>query len=205
MLLYYIKYVVVRQDQSDWIMLVIFGTAIVTLPVWNWASRHWNKRWAYVGGIAFWAVVQVVMVTLGPATPMPVLFTLSAMAGLGVSVAHVLPAAMMPDAIEWDELRTGERHEGMFYGLVTLAQKVATSLVLPVVLLILDASGYVPNAAQQSPRALTGIRMLTGPIPAVLLCVGILFALLYPLGRDQHAELRRAVEARRAPNPEEVR
>ena len=205
MLLYYIKYVVVRQDQSDWIMLVIFGTAIVTLPVWNWASRHWNKRWAYVGGIAFWAVVQVVMVTLGPATPMPILFVLSAMAGLGVSVAHVLPAAMMPDAIEWDELRTGERHEGMFYGLVTLAQKIATSLVLPVVLLILDASGYVPNAAQQSRRALNGIRMLTGPIPAVLLCVGILFALLYPLGRDQHAELRRAVEARRAPNPEEVR
>ena len=91
----------------------------------------------------------------------------------------------------------------MFYSLVTLVQKVATSLALPLALLLLDATGYVPNAAQQPPSAVTGIRILAGPIPAALLCLGIMFALLYPLSRERHAALRRDLDARRVQRNEE--
>jgi Na+/melibiose symporter-like transporter len=37
-----------------------------------------------------------------------------------------------------------------------------------------------------------------GPIPAALLCVGILFALRYPLTREQYAQVTEELEARRA-------
>jgi GPH family glycoside/pentoside/hexuronide:cation symporter len=83
-------------------------------------------------------------------------------------------------------------------------QKVATSIALPLALLLLDATGYVPNAAQQSPSALMGIRVLAGPIPAVLLCIGIVFALLYPLSRERHAEVRQELERRRVRHVEEA-
>jgi GPH family glycoside/pentoside/hexuronide:cation symporter len=202
-LLYFIKYCVQRESQSDLIMLVIFGVAIVALPLWNWVSERWGKRWAYVLGIAFWAVVQIVIITLTPETPLWVLFGLSAMAGIGVSAAHVIPWAMIPDAIEWDELQTGERHEGMFYSLTTLTQKIATSAALPLALLLLDATGYVANAAQQPASAVMGIRLLIGPIPAVLLCGGIVFAIVYPLDRDQHSNAVRELEQRRAARAEE--
>jgi Na+/melibiose symporter-like transporter len=43
-----------------------------------------------------------------------------------------------------------------------------------------------------------GIRIAVGPIPAALLCIGILFAALYPLNRQQHSDLRAELEARRA-------
>lgn len=198
MLLYFIKYAVDRESQSDLIMLVIFGVAILALPIWNWISERWNKRWAYVIGIAFWAVVQIVIITLNPSTKLWLLLGLSAMAGIGVSAAHVIPWAIIPDAIEWDELQTGERHEGMFYSLVTLMQKVATSAALPLALLLLDATGYVANAEQQPASAVMGIRVLVGPIPAVLMCAGIAFAILYPLSREQHAEAVRELEQRRA-------
>ena len=46
-LLYFIKYVVQREDQSDLIMATIFVTAMIVLPFWEWASRRWNKRLAY--------------------------------------------------------------------------------------------------------------------------------------------------------------
>jgi len=196
-LLYFIKYCIEREARSDLIMLVIFGVAILALPLWNWASRHWNKRWAYVVGIAFWAVVQLVIVTLTPATGLGLILFLCALAGIGVSAAHIIPWAIIPDAVEWDELQTGERHEGMFYSLVVLMQKVATSIALPLALLLLGSSGYEPNAAQQPPAALTAIRVLAGPIPAALLCAGILFAALYPLSRERHAEVRRELARRR--------
>jgi GPH family glycoside/pentoside/hexuronide:cation symporter len=202
-LLFLIKYVIQREAQSDLFMLTIFAVAIAALPLWQWISRHLNKRWAYTVGIAFWAVVQIVIVSLNHETPLPVIFVLCGLAGIGVSAAHVLPWAMIPDAIEWDELETGKRHEGMFYSLVTLVQKVATSVALPLGLLLLGAMGYVPNAAQQPASAVTGIRILAGPIPAALLCLGIVFALFYPLSRERHAALRRDLDARRAQLDEE--
>ena len=41
-------------------------------------------------------------------------------------------------------------------------------------------------------------------IPAVLLCAGIAFAIFYPLDREQHAEVRRAIADRQAQRREEA-
>lgn len=203
-LLFFIKYVVQREAQNDLIMATIFVTAILALPLWNWASARWNKRWAYVAGISFWAVVQVALITLGPATPLSLLLLMCVLAGIGVAAAHVLSWSILPDAIEWGEMQTGERHEGMFYSLVMLMHKVSASLAVPAVGLILQFTNYMPNAAQQPSSALMGIRIVIGPIPALLLCAGILFAILYPLGREEYTRLVRELESRRLRTGKEV-
>jgi GPH family glycoside/pentoside/hexuronide:cation symporter len=203
-LLYFIKYIAQREPQSDLIMAVIFVTGILALPFWEWASRHWDKRWAYAAGIAFWAVVQLVMITVGSSTGLPLILFLCVLAGIGVGAAHVIPWSIIPDAIEWDELQTGERHEGMFYSLITLMQKVASSIAIPLVLLLLDVTGYVANSSRQPSSALLGIRIVIGPIPAALLCAGILFAILYPLSRERHVQIVQELEGRRATPTEEV-
>jgi GPH family glycoside/pentoside/hexuronide:cation symporter len=196
-LIFFVKYVVQREAQNDLVMATIFVTAVIALPVWEFVSRRWSKRWAYTAGIAFWAVVQIGMITLGPTTGLAVILAMCVLAGIGVSAAHVLPWAIIPDAIEWGEWQTGERHEGMFYSLTTLIRKATTSLAVPAVGLILQFTGYVPNAAQQPPSALLGIRIVIGPIPAVLLCVGILFAMRYPLSREAYADISQELERRR--------
>jgi len=197
MLLYFIKYVLRREGESDLIMATIFIVAILMLPFWEWASRRLNKRLAYAAGIAFWAVVQIALITITPGTPLAPIMILCALAGVGVSAAHVLPWSIIPDAIEWDEWQTGERHEGIFYSLVTLAQKIASSAAIPLVLLMLQATGYVPAAVEQPESALFGIRLAIGPLPAGLLVIGIVFALLYPLSRESHQLIVMELEERR--------
>ncbi len=203
-LLYYIKYVIQREALNDLIMAVIFITALVVLPFWTWVSRRWGKRRAYIAGIAFWAVMQIALILVGPATGVSVIIGLCVLAGIGVGAAHVLPWAIIPDAIEWGEWQTGERHEGMFYSMVTLLHKVASSIAVPLALMLLDFSGYVPNAAQQTPSALLGIRVVMGPIPAILLCTGIIFAIRYPLDREAYERVCRELEVRRAESLGEV-
>jgi GPH family glycoside/pentoside/hexuronide:cation symporter len=200
-LLFFVKYVAQREPQSDVLMAAIFVTAIVALPLWQWVSGRWNKRQAYIAGIAFWAAVQLAIITINPATGMPLILTLCVLAGIGVSAAHVIPWAMIPDAIEWGEWQTGERHEGMFYSLTTLMLKVASSLAIPLALMLLEVTGYVANAPQQSAGALWGIRIVIGPIPALFLGTGILLALRYPLSREQYGRILRELEARRAGKP----
>jgi GPH family glycoside/pentoside/hexuronide:cation symporter len=197
-LLFFIKYVLEREAYSDMIMGTIFVSAICALPLWNYASRRWNKRIAYIVGIAFWAVVQLVLVTLTPSTGLGLILILCVLAGIGVGAAHVLPWSIIPDSIEWGELKTGERHEGMFYSLITLSQKVASSFAIPLCLLVLSVTHYIPNSAQQPPSAILGIRIVAGPIPAALLCVGILFAALYPLARESYSQIARELESRRS-------
>jgi GPH family glycoside/pentoside/hexuronide:cation symporter len=196
-LLYYVKYVVLREGQSDMIMATIFVVAIFALPLWEWISRRLNKRWAYISGIAFLAVVLLILSSLTPETGMMFIMVLCVLAGIGVSAMHVMPWAIIPDAIEYGEWKTGERQEGVFYSLIILAQKVASSIAVPAALLILQASGYVPNSVMQPASAIFGIRMVAGPLPAFTLCMGILFTLLFPLGRENYREITRQLKERR--------
>lgn len=201
-LLYYVKYVVKREGQSDMIMATIFIVAMFTLPLWEWVSKKLNKRWAYISGVSFLAVILLILSSLSPATNIVFIMGLCVLAGIGVSAMHVMPWSILPDAIEYGEWKTGERQEGMFYSLITLAQKVASSIAVPAALLVLQATGYVANSDTQPASAIFGIRLVAGVIPAITLSLGILFTLLYPLGRERFQEISKELEERRKANAE---
>ncbi len=90
-------------------------TATATLPLWNYIAKRLNKHHAYVIGMMFWIVVQLLILTIKTGDINYILF-LAVLAGISVSNAHVIPEAMFPDVIEWDELRNNTRREGMYYG-----------------------------------------------------------------------------------------
>jgi GPH family glycoside/pentoside/hexuronide:cation symporter len=195
-LLYFLKYRMNMEAQSDIILGAIFITALLVLPFWEWASRKTDKRKAYVAGMIFLSVIMVTLTFLGPSAGMPLILLMAILAGIGVSAIHVLTWAIIPDAIEVDELATGQRHEGVFYSLVSLFKKIASSIAIPLTLLVLDWSGYVSNAATQKPSTILAIRVLMGPVPSVLLLGGIVFALFYPLSRAGHAQTRAEIAAK---------
>jgi glycoside/pentoside/hexuronide:cation symporter, GPH family len=194
-LLYFLKYRMNLEKESDIILGVIFITALLVLPFWNWASRKTDKRKAYVAGMIFLSVIMVALSFLGPSAGLPLVMVMAFLAGIGVSAIHVLTWAIIPDAVEVDELATGQRHEGIFYSLVSLFKKIASSIAIPLTLLVLDWSGYVSNAAMQKESTILAIRILTGPVPSVLLVGGIIFALFYPLSRDAHRATREKIKA----------
>jgi GPH family glycoside/pentoside/hexuronide:cation symporter len=132
------------------------------------------------------------------------IMSLCVLAGIGVSAMHVMPWAILPDAIEYGEMQSGERNEGIFYSLITLAQKVASSIAVPLTLLVLQATGYVANSATQPQSAINGIRLVSGVIPAITLGMGILFTWLFPLNRENYQDIARQLEARRAAVKEEA-
>ena len=195
---FFIIHIIKRQSQSIIIMVGIFVTAILALPIWNWVSKNWNKRYAYIAGVGFWAVVMMALIFMNHETPFWLILILCIMAGIGVSAAQVLPWAIIPDAIEWQEWQTGERNEGMFYSLITLMGKVGMAIAQPASLLILQLSGFKEGQnVVQSSGALLGVRLVMGPLPAILLTSGIVMALLYPLTRKQHHEIVEALRQRR--------
>jgi len=200
-LLYFLKYRMNLEAQSDVILGAIFITALMVLPFWEWASRKTDKRKAYITGMIFLSVIMIALSFLGPSAGLPLILLMAILAGIGVSAIHILTWAIIPDAIEVDELATGQRHEGIFYSLVSLSKKIASSIAIPLTLLVLDWSGYVSNSAMQKPSTILAIRVLMGPVPSVLLLGGIVFALFYPISRAGHAQTRAEIAARNEDKP----
>lgn len=196
MLLLFLKYRMKLEAESDIVAGAVFITAIVVLPFWVLTSEKTDKRKSYIYGMLFLSVVMIILVFLDPSLGLPMTITLACFAGIGVSAVHVLTWAMIPDAVEVDELESGARHEGMFYALVTLLRKVASSISIPMTALVLGWSGYLSNSAEQPESAVWAIRILIGPVASLFLLGGILFARYYPLTRESHAETREKIAAR---------
>jgi GPH family glycoside/pentoside/hexuronide:cation symporter len=81
-------------------MATIFVIAMFTLPLWEWVSRRSNKRWAYISGVSFLAVILLILSSLNSTTSFVFIMGLCVLAGIGVSAMHVLPWSILPDAIE---------------------------------------------------------------------------------------------------------
>jgi GPH family glycoside/pentoside/hexuronide:cation symporter len=152
--------------------------------------------------MGFWAIVQLLIFTIQPGQITYILI-LCVLAGISVSTAHVLPDALFPDVIEWDELRTGRRQEGIYYGVKNFIRKLTGALSIFIALQVLGWFGYQspPEGATfftQSAQTLTALRVLIGPLGAVLLLSAILIAWFYPLNRDRHNRIRALLARRNA-------
>lgn len=177
-------------------------TAVLAVPVWTVLARKMGKRRAYITGMTFWAIVQLFIITIRPGQ-IGLTLALAVLAGISVSTAHVLPDAIFPDVIEWDELRTRRRNEGIYYGAKNFARKLTGAVAIFFALQVLGWFGYQapPEGATQfvqSDITLQTMRVLTGPGGAVLLFSSIAVAWFYPLTRTRHARIRRLLAVRRA-------
>ncbi len=177
-------------------------TSVVVLPFWVWLSHKMSKRHAYMIGMGFWAVVQLLIFGIQPGQVSYILF-LSVLAGISVSTAHVLPDSIFPDVIEWDELRTGRRQEGVYYGVKNFVRKLTGAVAIFLALQVLGWFGYQspPEGAThfvQPASALMAMRVLIGPFGALLLISAIVMAWFYPLTRERHARIRRLLARKKA-------
>ncbi|WP_035985132.1 MFS transporter [Leptolyngbya sp. KIOST-1] len=168
--------------------LLVQGTAIVMMVLVNQLSRRLGKQEVFYIGIGTWVIAQIALFFVQPGQ-VAFLYLLCIVISFGVATAYVVPWAMLPDVIELDELKTGQRREGVFYAFMTLLQKVGLALGLFLVSLALQFSGFVSEAAQQPDSALMAIRIFIGPVPMVLLLGAIALARFYPITRQMHEEM----------------
>jgi GPH family glycoside/pentoside/hexuronide:cation symporter len=180
------------------IMMVV---CILCVPFWLWLAKMRNKREAYILGMAFWVVVQAMLFTIQPGEKGYLLW-IGALAGVGVSAAYILPDSILPDVIEWDELRTRRRQEGIYYGIRTLIRKLTGALVIFITLQTLGWSGYQspPDGAiqfTQPDSALMAIRLMVSLLGAVVLAGAIALAWSYPLSREKYERIQKLLKRRR--------
>ncbi|MBX2804054.1 MAG: MFS transporter [Myxococcales bacterium] len=187
---FYVEHHVGRPDLLDAMLAAIQVSALLFVPAVVWASSRVEKHVAYGAGMISWGAVLCVLAAVGPGQPTLVL-VLACVAGAGVAAAHVLPWSMLPDVVEADAVQhEGRRRAGAFYGVMTFLEKMSTAVALAAVGWALEAAGYQQGAEVQGPQAVLAVRVLLGPVPAVVLTVAGFGALLFPpITRGAHEAL----------------
>ncbi|MFX1256592.1 MAG: MFS transporter [Promethearchaeota archaeon] len=118
--------------------------------------------------------------------------------GLGFSGQTLLVYTLLADIIDEDELKTGVRREGMYFGTNALITKPAISLSAALSGLIFFLTAYNQDIGAgeiQSESAILGIKMLIGIIPAIFIIIGMIALWFYPLdGKSaEYVEMKRNI------------
>ncbi len=123
----------------------------------------------------FFGVGNIVPLTLG-----------HGLAGFFASILWILPTSMIADVTDEDACGSGERREGVFFGIFFFGQQIAAGLALFLAgVLAEDFAGLVPGQAFQTAATVERLAMLYSLLPAGLLLVAALVIVPYSLTRER--------------------
>ncbi len=152
-------------------------------------SKALDKKGAFYAGAALSSAACITMQFMPYNQTIPILIC-ATLSGLGSSVAGTMGWAMLPDTVEYGELKTGIRSEGIIYAFYTFSQKLATAVGGGVVSFTLVAAGYAPNAATQTGKALVGIASTLGFMPLTFFALAMIVAAFYRLDRESFEKVK---------------
>ena len=111
-LIYFASYYLRVPEQANYFVLLAEFSAILFIPLWVWVARRLDKRRAFILGSLCGSLCCSAFGCCGP-DQVALAYVLAALAGSGIATAFVIPWSMVPDIIEYDQLKTGQRREGL--------------------------------------------------------------------------------------------
>jgi Na+/melibiose symporter-like transporter len=170
------------------------ASGILGSPFWaRVAQRIGKHRTVQLAGLGY-AVTQTVLMLVPAGLFWPTALSMFTVGFCG-SAFVVLIRAMVADVADELRLETGQERSGVLYALVTLTQKLGSSLAVTIIYPILDLVGFNPKpGAHNTPEALQGLSMSYVFAPIILVVVGSACMIGYKLTAQRQSEIRKALD-----------
>jgi Na+/melibiose symporter-like transporter len=177
------------------ILLIPYGAAgIFGAPFWARIAQKIGKhRTVQLAGLGY-AITQTILMLVPAGMFWPTALSMFSVGFCG-SAFIVLIRAMVADVADELRLETGQERSGVLYALVTLTQKLGSSLAVTIIYPILDAVGFVAKPGyHNTPEAIRGLEMCYVFAPIILVVVGSACLVGYKLDAKRQGEIRSALE-----------
>lgn len=179
--------------------------ALLGAFVWTRVSKRVEKQrlfivntliLAFIMSAAYWLVGPGHLLGTGNVTPLIIGNTLG---GFFAAALWVVPSSMVADVTDEDELRTGKKRSGTFFGINSFFVQEATAIAILVTGVLIDHfAGLTPGQVAQTPQTVERLAMLFALLPAALYVVAALLMFRYSLTRERVAEIRRQLQTVRS-------
>ncbi len=192
--IYYVKYVMkMPETYVGFISAVLFITAIVFIPFWVKVGIKLGKIRAYTLGLGLLTIMLLSLIFTSPSQPV-IFFIQMFFLGIGFSSFQLFPFSMLPDTIEFDEMKSGMRREGIFSGAWACGQKSAYAIGPSIVGITLSLSGFVSNG-EQPESVITGIRIVFCLFTAFMMLLSLIPFKKYDLTEERFEEIKNLINA----------
>jgi GPH family glycoside/pentoside/hexuronide:cation symporter len=131
------------------------------------------------------AGIALILIVVVPPALIPLCI---ALAGFGLSGPQTLTNVLFAQVADEDELRSGVRREGAFFGINALLTKPAQSVALALMPFVLQTTQFVTREQNmgmpflnQPASAILGIKMMVGLIPGLAMIAGAIILIWFPL------------------------
>jgi len=202
--LWYFQFVLGFERESQTLLAIYFLAGLAGVPIWWIAARKLGKHRALQAAMLYTAITTAFLLVL-PSGDFGIAAPFMAIAGLSQGGGVLLTRTLMADVVDEDELMTGARRSGLYFGLLMTTSKLGVAAG-PITYAILGLAGFdATSGATNSPQALGTLSALFigGPI---LLCVLTALSLRnYPLDEARQAALAAAIAERHAANSKNTR
>ena len=178
------------------LLIWLFVPLIIGVPI----TSLIRQRFGVVGAQQILLVIAGIGLLLIMIVPSNLIYVCVALAGFGLSGPQTLTNVLFAQVADEDELRSGVRREGAFFGVNALITKPAQSIALALSPFILEATGFVTRQQNQGViflnqpvSAILGIKMIVGLIPGIAVLLGALILTRYPLRGKYLAEMQQRI------------
>lgn len=201
MIPFYVKYVLgLPSRESSVILGIALGVTVSTLYVWSRVAARWGTRNTMMAASMLFALALLPLLWVESFWATTIV---SVVMGISFGGLFLLPTVFIAEITDADELATGTRREGMYFGMNALLVRLAFMLQGLTMAMILNLTGYDASAEAQSAQAIWGIRLLIALVPIVAIGIGLVALRAYPLHGPRLARLRAQLAKRRALTPAE--
>lgn len=174
------------------LMLASIAGAMATAPL----SRLWGKKNLFIYALLFTGAVNALLMFCD-STDITAIFTIGIISEVGAAFLPTLFFAMLGDTADYSEYKNGRRATGLIYSAGSFATKFGGGIAGFIIGMILQYYGYDGQDAVAIQGASDGIVMLMSWIPAVIVGVGAVLMMFYPLNNKRQEEVTNELIRRR--------
>lgn len=175
--------------------------SIISQPVWSLASKRLDKKPSMTLGIILCFISSLfflILVIMKDHVQGNALYFIpfAVLAGFGTGGLFTLPHSMIADVIDLDELNTGRRSEGSYYGCLTLFYKFSQSITLLLIGFVLDFVKFDASLPIQAESTVFVLGLMLS-IGSGLSFIAALFSLSrYSLTRSRVEDIQKKIAER---------
>ncbi len=191
---YYYMFCVGNMAWASVLMSVSGLVGLVLIPfVPALIGKYGKKKVVIVSQII--QIIGLIMMFAGPYTNIPYTIAANLVYGLGGGYSACV-GAMIVDALDNYEYRTGVRNDGVAFAFNGLMSKISAAIAGSIGLMVMAAFGYT-NGADLTERALTGINTGVNIVPLAAAAAAIVPMLLFDLNEEKMTVIRQTLKERR--------
>ena len=199
--LFFFQMILGFERESQTLLAIYFVAGLIGVPIWWYAARRWGKHRALQGAMIYTAITTALLLVLPP-NAFWIVAPFMVIAGLSQGGGVLLTRSLMADVVDEDELATGSRRSGLYFGLLVTTSKLGVATG-PITYAILGLTGFDAAAgAGNSEISLFTLEALFIGFPMLLCLLTALSLRNYPLDEKRQAAVAAAIAARHSENSE---